>query len=221
MLYSLYSNTTGTSNTANGSYSLEKNTTGTSNTANGYSALQANTIGSFNVGIGIGAGIRNISGDNNTFLGYSADVSSGNLSNATAIGYNAIATSSNSVVLGNSFITSIGGQVSWTAASDVRIKKNIINTQYGLATVMRLRPVEYLLKNNDLKQVGFIAQEVQKLVPEVITGKEGDLEKGEILGITYANLVPVLTKAIQEQQKQIEEQNKKIEYLIKLLETKK
>ena len=42
-------------------------------------------------------------------------------------------------------------------------------------------------------------------IPEVITGKEGDLSKGEILGITYSNLVPVLTKAIQEQQKQIEE----------------
>lgn len=141
--------------------------------------------------------------------------------NEVVIGYNAIGAGSNTIQLGNSSITSIGGQVSWTAASDVRIKKNIVNTHYGLATVMQLRPVDYMLKNNDLKQVGFIAQEVQKLVPEVITGKEGDLEKGEILGITYANLVPVLTKAIQEQQKQIEEQNKKIEYLIKLLETKK
>jgi N-methylhydantoinase B/oxoprolinase/acetone carboxylase alpha subunit len=72
--------------------------------------------------------------------------------------------------------------------------------------------------------VGFIAQEVQKLVPEVVTGKEGDLNKGEILGITYSNLVPVLTKAIQEQQKQIEDQNakiaaqqKQIEELIKLM----
>jgi hypothetical protein len=50
------------------------------------------------------------------------------------------------------------------------------------------------------------------------------LSKGEILGITYSNLVPVLTKAIQEQQKQIEDQNakiaaqqKQIEELIKLM----
>ena len=64
----------------------------------------------------------------------------------------------------------------------------------------------------------------KKLVPEVVTGKEGDLSKGEILGITYSNLVPVLTKAIQEQQKQIEDQNakiaaqqKQIEELIKLM----
>ena len=82
--------------------------------------------------------------------------------------------------------------------------------------------------HSDLKQVGFIAQEVNKLVPEVITGIEGDLEKGEILGITYANLVAVLTKAIQEQQKQIEDlhqkleaQGKKMDYLITLLDAKK
>ena len=121
-------------------------------------------------------------------------------------------------------MTVIGGQVAWTAASDSRIKKNIVNSTYGLATVLKLRPVEYNLTSNDLKQVGFIAQEVQKLVPEVVTGKEGDLSKGEILGITYSNLVPVLTKAIQEQQKQIEDQNakiaaqqKQIEELIKLV----
>jgi hypothetical protein len=121
-------------------------------------------------------------------------------------------------------VATIGGQVNWTAASDSRIKKNIVNSNYGLATVLKLRPVEYNLISNDLKQVGFIAQEVQKLVPEVVTGKEGDLSKGEILGITYSNLVPVLTKAIQEQQKQIEDQNakiaaqqKQIEELIKLM----
>ena len=38
----------------------------------------------------------------------------------------------------------------------------------------------------------------------------GIFRKGEILGVTYSHLVPVLTKAIQEQQKQIEAQNDKI-----------
>ena len=114
-------------------------------------------------------------------------------------------------------MTTIGGQVAWTAASDSRIKKNITNSNYGLATVLKLRSVEYNLISNDLKQVGFIAQEVQKLVPEVVTGKEGDLSKGEVLGITYSNLVPVLTKAIQEQQKIIETLQKEIEELKKLV----
>ena len=80
----------------------------------------------------------------------------------------------------------------------------------------------------DIPEIGFIAQDVKPLIPEVVTGKEGDLEKGEILGITYANLVPVLSKAIQEQQKQIDDlhqkleaQGKKIDYLIALLDAKK
>jgi hypothetical protein len=187
-----------------------------------------NKTGRYNVGVGGNAGKTNTTGSQNTFIGYGADVTTNNLSNATAIGYNAKVISDNSIVIGNNTVLSISGQVGWTAASDIRIKKNIRDTQYGLATVMQLRPVEYTLISNELKQVGFIAQEVNKLVPEVITGIEGDLEKGEILGITYANLVPVLTKAIQEQQKQIDDlhqkleaQGKKIDYLITLLDAKK
>ena len=202
-------NTTGTFSTANGAYALRRNTTGEYNTANGAYALDRNTTGKQNTAIGAGAGVEN---------GF------GTISNTTAIGYMATVSASNTIQLGNNAVTTIGGQVAWTAASDRRIKKNIVNSNYGLATVLKLRPVEYNLISNDLKQVGFIAQEVQKLVPEVVTGKEGDLGKGEILGITYSNLVPVLTKAIQEQQKQIEDQNskiaaqqKQIEELIKLV----
>ena len=85
---------------------------------------------------------------------------------------------------------------------------------------MKLRPVEYNLKSNGLKQVGFIAQEVQKLVPEVVSGKEGDVEKGEILGITYGNLVPVLTKAIQEESAQKDKEIAALKALLKSLETR-
>lgn len=73
--------------------------------------------------------------------------------------------------------------------------------------MLQLNPVTYIFKDDSANtpQVGFIAQEVQKIIPEVVTGKEGDLIKGETLGIVYGNLVPVLTKAIQEQQSEIEE----------------
>jgi hypothetical protein len=168
------------------------------NDAHGYQALYSVTTGSNNVGLGGYAGKGITTGTNNTLIGYDADVSSATLTNATALGNGATVSASNTVRIGNTAITSIGGQVAWTAASDVRIKKNISNSKYGLETVLKLRPVEYNLISNDLRQVGFIAQEVQKLVPEVVTGKEGDMSKGEILGITYSNLVPVLAKAVQE-----------------------
>jgi hypothetical protein len=151
-------------------------------------------------------------------IGNSEDVGANNLTNAIAIGYQAYVSTSNTVQLGNNSITTIRGNVSFTTSSDIRLKENITNTKYGLATVLQFRPVDYNLKSNGLRQVGFIAQEMKKLVPEVVTGKEGDLAKGETLGITYANLVPVLTKAIQEQQKQISTQQKQLDELKALVE---
>jgi hypothetical protein len=91
--------------------------------------------------------------------------------------------------------------------SDRRLKREILPLRnYGLQQVMQLNPVTYIYKDDSANtpQVGFIAQEVQQIIPEVVTGKEGDLSKGETLGIVYGNLVPVLTKAIQEQQAEIE-----------------
>jgi len=91
--------------------------------------------------------------------------------------------------------------------SDRRLKRDILPlNKYGLQQVMQLNPVTYIFKDDSANtpQVGFIAQEVQQIIPEVVTGKEGDLSKGESLGIVYGNLVPVLTKAIQEQQATIE-----------------
>ena len=90
-----------------------------------------------------------------------------------------------------------------------------MDTRYGLKDVMRLRPVDYVMSTNQLQQVGFIAQDVQAIVPEVVTGKEGDLSKGDILGITYEKLVPILTKAIQEQQVLIEQLKSEVEALKK------
>jgi len=86
----------------------------------------------------------------------------------------------------------------WTNASDSRLKTNVVNTNYGLQTVMQLRPVNYTMVKGGEAQVGFLAQEVQKIVPEVVSGTEGDMSQGETLGLSYGNLVPVLTKAIQD-----------------------
>ena len=66
-----------------------------------------------------------------------------------------------------------------------------------------------------LTHFGFIAQDVKKLVPEAVSGVEGDLEKGETLSIAYTTLIPVLTRAIQEQNEAIEKQNKMIVMLQK------
>ena len=107
-------------------------------------------------------------------------------------------------------VTTSGG----ANTSDRRLKRDILPlSKYGLKQVMQLNPVTYIYKADSANthQVGFIAQEVQQIIPEVVTGKEGDLSKGETLGIVYGNLVPVLTKAIQEQQATIQAQQKQID----------
>ncbi|MDR0232955.1 MAG: tail fiber domain-containing protein [Dysgonamonadaceae bacterium] len=116
--------------------------------------------------------------------------------------------------------------------SDRRLKTNITPSKYGLSEIMKLQPVNYeLISKPGVERVGFIAQEVKQIIPEVVLGTEGDLEKGETLSVVYGEFAPVLTKAIQEQQTQIESllnlvesQQKIIEQLearLKALETAK
>jgi hypothetical protein len=108
--------------------------------------------------------------------------------------------------------------------SDRRKKKDIENLGYGLEEVLKLRPVKYNWKTRATKQkvIGLIAQEVQTIVKEVVS--EGD-DKNKSLGIQYSNIVPVLIKAIQDQnqiienqENLIENQDKRIQRIEKLLE---
>jgi hypothetical protein len=205
--------TTGDNNIAFGYAPLWRNTTGSNNTAVGFNTLQQNTTTDGNVALGYEAGGYYAGGSYNTFIGYSADASGTGYTNATAIGNGASVNSSNKIRLGNTSVTSLESQVALSVSSDRRLKRDIQDIGYGLQTLLEMRPVSYQLKSNNLKQMGFIAQDMKKLVPEVVTGIEGDLEKGEALAITYANLVPVLTKSIKEQQAIIENQQKMIEQL--------
>mgnify|MGYP000060961765 CR=1 FL=1 len=59
---------------------------------------------------------------------------------------------------------------------------------------------------------------LRPIVPEAVSGIEGDLEKGETLGVAYTTLIPVLTKAIQEQQALIKNQQKSIEAQNKVIQ---
>ena len=88
-------------------------------------------------------------------------------------------------VMFNGNVTATGSitAVSFPSSSDRRLKENIKGTKYGLDEVLKLEPVDYNFKSNGLEQIGFIAQDVRSLIPEVVTGKEGDIQKGETLGI--------------------------------------
>ena len=81
--------------------------------------------------------------------------------------------------------------------SSLRFKENIANLSYGLADVLKLRATSYTYKPGMLipgNQVGFIAEEVATVIPEVV----GFDAQGLPANIDYAKLTPVLTKAIQQ-----------------------
>jgi hypothetical protein len=92
-----------------------------------------------------------------------------------------------------------GGTI--TCTSDERMKKNIEDITYGLDTLRGLRPVLFNWNYEDdttSKNLGFIAQEVEALVPKLIATDENGMKS-----LNTVAMVPILTKAIQEMDLQI------------------
>jgi hypothetical protein len=90
-------------------------------------------------------------------------------------------------------------------SSDERLKENIKTIENAIDKVSSLRGVEFEFKEDHKKQIGVIAQEVEKVIPQVV----GDNPDG-FKGVQYGNLVGLLIEAIKEQQKQIEELKDKV-----------
>ncbi len=109
------------------------------------------------------------------------------------------------------------------AASDARFKKNISQLENATEKIMQLNPVDYEYRSEEFEELdfakgkrhGFIAQEIQTVFPELVQdGQSVESTTGEQFNgksVNYMELIPVLTKAIQEQQVIIEEQAKLIE----------
>jgi hypothetical protein len=180
----LQTNTTGNNNTAVGANALQANTTGYYNTAVGFSALQANTTGNNNTAVGISALQTNTTGYNNTAVGFAADVNS-QYSYASAFGAGAVAVGSSYVRLGRVSTDTLHGY-NYTADSDARLKRDVIDIPVGLEFVEKLRPVFFKWKDRKYRTIdpqtkeetiteqkyhryhaGFIAQELGATMKEM------------------------------------------------------
>ena len=94
----------------------------------------------------------------------------------------------------------------YATSSDYRLKENIQPMQNALDVVAQLNPVTYTWKADGSDGQGFIAHELQAVVPDCVTGEKDavDAEGNPVYqGIDTSFLVATLTKAIQEQQEQI------------------
>ncbi|HCU70421.1 MAG TPA: hypothetical protein DIC35_01545, partial [Candidatus Moranbacteria bacterium] len=91
---------------------------------------------------------------------------------------------------------------SWSYGSDRRMKENIKDLNYGLETITKLNPQQFDYINGTKNQFGFIAQEIQPLIPELVS-----VQQNGMLAIQTDMLIPIIVKSIQEQQIQIEDSN--------------
>ncbi len=110
--------------------------------------------------------------------------------------------------------------VNYSSASDYRLKENVIKLQNSTERVKKLKPSNFNFLENPSKTVdGFIAHEVQEVVPEAVTGEKdavGRDGRPEYQGVDQSKIVPLLTAALQEAISKIEQ----LETRIQILENK-
>ncbi len=235
----LISNVGGGYNTAVGSEALYYNKD-SYNVAVGELAMQYNTIGKCNRACGRRSLWYNTSGSFNTAIGNDAGpaYSDSTLSNTGAFGYQATPTASNTIRIGNNYITQIGGKVGWSNLSDGRFKTNVNKNVPGLDFILKLQPVTFNWDLDALEEfkgvtdsisqnepemqkakkeketkvyTGFIAQEVEKAANECNFDFSAIVKPSNDktpYNLTYAEFVVPLVKAIQEQQQMILQQQK-------------
>ncbi|MEO8436699.1 MAG: tail fiber domain-containing protein, partial [Pyrinomonadaceae bacterium] len=217
-------------------YVAGDNSTGSDNTFVGSDAGGSNTSGYYNTFVGRNAGDANTTGDNNTIIGRNADVASGALTFATAVGAGAVVDRSNAIVLGRSnddviipgtleLTLTQGGTyplcfvphginfTPTTCSSSLRYKTNLAPFRSGLSLINQLRPISYDWKKGGMKDVGFGAEDVEKIDPRFVTYNR----TGEVEGVRYDHLSTVFVNAFKEQQTQIERQQRQINQLTQIV----
>lgn len=103
-----------------------------------------------------------------------------------------------------------------TIPSDRRLKQEILDLEYGMEELSSLRPVSYRYKDFPSRtRIGFIAQEVRPVLPEVVhlPALTPESTRRRFLSLSYSEMVPLLVKSIQEQQAMIESLERRLEEL--------
>jgi len=199
----------------------------------GYEALksQNKAANSYNTAIGSQVG-RNVSngehnnlsgyragetlttGDENILIGSSSDVSTADAQNQIVIGKGATGVQNNSAIIGNSSCADVfmgDNGSAWSTTSDGRLKENVEDWNVGLDAINNLRIVSYNFKknnpykyNSDKKRQGIIAQEAQKVLPEMIK------DDGEWLSANQEPMIWALVNAVQELSTQVNNLKKQL-----------
>ena len=101
----------------------------------------------------------------------------------------------------------VGGDI--VVSSDARLKANIVSLGSTLAKLLLIDGKTYTMKKNGKQKIGVLAQDIQKVFPELVTTDDKDM-----LAVNYQGLVPVLINALKEQDDKISRLEKLVEKLI-------
>lgn len=93
----------------------------------------------------------------------------------------------------------------WTNASDARHKENIRPIAYGLQQVLQLQPRAYNMIDSKVEQIGFVAQEVESVLPELVDTTVNSVTGEERMTLSYGQMTAVLVKAIQELKAEVDQ----------------
>lgn len=199
----LYSNTGGLFNVAVGQGALQANVSGSSNTAIGETALMSATGGG-NVAIGEKAGELLGAGNNNIYISNAGQSSeSGAIRIGSSFHTSAfISGISTAQVTGSAVFVTSSGQLGVLASSE-RFKTDVAPMGRTTSHLQQLRPVTFELKTDAsrTRQYGLIAEEVDKIYPELVI-RDG---AGKIQGVRYEELAPMLLNEVQQQRREVDQ----------------
>ena len=177
-------------------------------------AMTLDSSGNVLVGTTTATGARaTINGTACLFL-QSSGVSNSCIIDKTNTGGSLIQFTYNSSLVGN--ITTTGSATAYNTSSDYRLKDNIVPMTGALDKVAQLKPVTYTWKADNSAGQGFIAHELQAVVPDCVSGTKDAVDaegKPVYQGVDTSFLVATLTAAIQEQQTIINDLKVRIETL--------
>jgi len=195
----------GDSNTAVGDGALAINTDGFNNTAIGKNALTSNTTGQGNIGIGHNGGANLTTGFNNICIGSPGVAGE---SGTIRVGFSQTKTfvvGVNGVMTGGTGIPVVidsNGQLG-TVSSSARFKDEIQDMGDATEGLLKLRPVTFRFKAQPegRTQFGLIAEEVEKVMPELVVCSSS----GEVETVLYHEMPAMLLNELQKQQREIQE----------------
>ena len=149
----------------------------------------------------IGARSSGFAYDNSFGIRLRSTATQMNLQLASSSGTNIQFWTDNGANVAAGSISSTGAVTSYNVTSDYRLKEDFKDLK-GLDKVLSIKIYDYKWKNSENRMDGVIAHELQEILPYAVYG-EKDAE--DMQGVDYSKLVPIMLKAIQEQQAQIEE----------------